>query len=231
MMWPMNFAAHQLLPLCMHKRSFSVKFFTFAAGLLISGFCLMSSAAAQTGGLKGRVKNLEGNGISGATVTARLNGKDLRTVTSDKKGEFLMDGLDAGVYNVVVDANGYSSGIKPGIEVAAGKIRDLGDRLILTADRGSFVIIDGGVFYKDGTRLSGAEVKIERVNADGSTRKLSTLWSNDDGDFAFRQRPGTAKLRVTATYNGRSATKDVDVDNAALYHVALSLDVERAKPE
>jgi len=182
---------------------------------------------AQTGGVKGKVKNISGGGIAGATVTARLNGQDVRTATSDKKGEFLIDGLESGVYNLVVDASGYGSGVKYGVEVLKGKIRDLGDRLVLTLDRGSFVIVDGSVFFKNGTRLPGADVKVERVNPDGSTRKLSTASTNDEGDFAFRQRPGAAKLRITASYNGKSAFKEVDVDNAAVYHVAISLDVER----
>ena len=198
--------------------------------ILIAGILLLASAAfAQTGGVKGKVKNLNGDGIGGAMVTARLNGQDVKTTRCDNKGNFQLDGLEPGVYNLVVDASGYSSGVRYGVEVVNGKIRDLGDRMILTTDRGSFVIVDGGVFYKDGTRLPGADVKVERVNADGSTRKLTSFLSNDEGEFAFRQRPGAAKLRITATYNGKSASKEIDVDNAAIYHLSLMLDVERPK--
>lgn len=210
----------------MQISNFSFRALTLTAALLLA----TTGLYAQATGIKGKIKNLNGDGIGGATVTARLNGKDLRTVNADKKGEFLIDGLEPGVYNLVVDANGYSSGVKYGVEVAKGKVRDLGDRLILTADRGSFVIIDGGVFFKDGTRLAGATIKLERVSADGSLKKIGTDLSNGDGDFAFRLRPVTAKFRITASYDGKSASKDLEVDNAAVYHVSLSLDVDRPKP-
>jgi len=205
--------------------------FNFISLLVLSAFCVVPCVLAQAGGIKGKVKNLNGDGIAGATVTARLNGQDIRSSTSDKKGQFVIENLEAGLYNIVVDATGYGSGVKYGVEVVKGKIRDLGDRLILTTDRGSFVIIDGSVFFKNGTRLAGASVKVERVNPDGSTRKLASLFSNGEGDFAFRQRPGVAKLRITASYNGKAATKDVEVDNAALYHVALTIDAERPQSD
>jgi len=195
---------------------------------------MLPAVLAQTGGVKGKVKNLNGDGIGGATVTARLNGQDVRSATADKKGEFTIDGLEDGVYNIVVDARGYSSGVKTGVEVAKGKVRDLGDRLVLSTDRGSFVIVEGSVFDKNGASLPGAEIKVERVNADGSTRKLDIRpepYSDNSGEFAFRQRPGEQKLRITAKYDGKTAAKDLNVDNAAIYRLALSLDVERPKPE
>ncbi|MBK6724008.1 MAG: carboxypeptidase regulatory-like domain-containing protein [Acidobacteria bacterium] len=137
-----------------------------AAVLLFSAFGTLLTANAQTtGGLKGKVKNMEGGGIAEATVTARLNGKDIRTVTSNNRGDFTLDGLESGLYNVLFDAKGYAAAVKYNVEVKPGKTRDMGSGLILMVDRGMQVIIEGSVYYKDGTSLSGAEVKIERVNS------------------------------------------------------------------
>src|SRR5215212_10187838 len=109
---------------------------------LLFAFCLLPSAFAQ-GGIKGKVRNNKGNAITGATITARLNGKDVKTVRSDAKGTFTMQGLNSGTYNVVIDADGYAAGVKFGVEVKDGSMRDLGDRLILSVDQGTQVIIKG----------------------------------------------------------------------------------------
>src|SRR4051812_33490050 len=98
--------------------------------LLLSAFCLLPSVFAQ-GGIKGKVRNIKGAAVSGASVTARLDGKDVKTVKADSKGSFMMQGLRAGTYNVVFDAEGYSMGVKFGVEIKNGSVRDLGDKLTL----------------------------------------------------------------------------------------------------
>jgi hypothetical protein len=204
----------------------------FSAFLLLTASAFLYSLPVQgqmTGGVKGKVRNSNGNTIAGASITARVNGKDLRTAHTDKKGEFVLQGLEPGVYSFVFDANGYQSGVKSGIEVAGGKTRDLGDRLILAPDRGSFVIITGSVFDRGGHSLPDAEVRIDRLKADGSAKKLVTLYSNGVGEFAHRQAPGEQRFRVTASFGGKTASKEIQVDTAAIYRVALSLDVDRPR--
>ena len=195
--------------------------------LLLTVYCSLLTAHAQTGAVKGRVKNLNGDGIAGATITARLGGKDIRTTKSSGKGDFLLDNLESGVYNIVFDARGYSAGIKYSVEIKSGKTRDLGGNLILLVDRGTQVIVNGSVYYKNGTSLAGAEVKIERINADGSVRKMTTGYTNESGEFTFRQPEAKAKFRITATHKGVSGTKEIEVETAAVYRLAISLDISR----
>ena len=83
---------------------------------------------------------MNGDGIAGATVTARRDQQDAGTAHSSKNGEFLLDGLRPGTYNFVIEAKGYATGIKYSVEVKPGKPRDLGGNLLLQADRGSQVI-------------------------------------------------------------------------------------------
>jgi hypothetical protein len=211
----------------MHKTS-KRHGFVVAVILLLTGYCSLLTADAQsTGGVKGKVRNMRGDNIVGATVTARQNAKDVRTAKSGSKGEFVLDGLEAGNYNIVFDAKGYSSGIKYGVEVKKNKTVDLGDRLILQVDRGTQVIVQGSVFFKDGTSVTAAKVEIEKVSSDGSTRKLGTVWTNIYGEFVFRQPEGAAKFRMTVKYRDATASKELDVESAAIYRLAISLDITR----
>ncbi|HUR98457.1 MAG TPA: carboxypeptidase regulatory-like domain-containing protein [Pyrinomonadaceae bacterium] len=206
----------------MNKRNVLLVFF-------FSAFCFLPSVFAQ-GGVKGKVRNIKGGSIAGATIIARLGGKDVKTVRSDAKGSFAMQGLNSGTYNIVIDADGYSTGVKFGVEIKDGNVRDLGDRLILSVDQGTQVIIKGSVFFKEGTSLTAAKVEIERVNDDGSTKNLGSTYTSSSGEFTFRPPPGTSKIRVTAKYKGVSGSKEIsDIVNAGIYRTAITLDISRTE--
>ena len=197
--------------------------------ILLSAFCFLPSVFAQ-GGVKGKVRNVKGAAIGGATVTARLSGKDVKTVKADSKGAFSMEGLEAGVYNVVFDADGYATGVKFGVEIKNGSVRDLGDRLILAFDQGTQLIVKGSVFYREGTSVGGAKVEVERVNDDGTTKNLGTVYTNLSGEFTFRPPLGTNKVRVTAKFRGVSGSKEIsEMVNAGIYRTAITLDLGRGE--
>lgn len=229
MMWRKIFEKQLPHQRYMHRiRIHENRIFGFAVFLLLYAVCLMPAVYAQnTGGLKGKVRTMRGDGIAGATIAARQKGVDIKTGKSDGKGAFVLDGLEPGIYNVVFDAKGYSSGVRYGVEIKKNKIIDLGDRLILTVDRGMQVIIRGSVFFKEGTSASDVKVEIQKVNADGSVRKLGETMTNYLGEFGFSQPEGAAKLRFKATYKGGTGTKDLDVDSAEIYRLAIRLDIPR----
>lgn len=201
------------------------KLFIFSLLLLVP--CLSSPAFCQTGGVKGRVRTMSGSGIADATITARQDGQDIRSAKSDSKGNFALDRLEAGVYSFVFDAPGYAAGLKPNIEVKRGQTTNLGDNLRLMVDRGTLVLVQGAVFFKGGTSVTGAKVEVEKVNSDGTTQKLGTVWTNYSGEFTFKKSEGPAKLRFTAKYHDATASKEIDVDSAAIYRIAVSLDIDR----
>ena len=185
----------------MHK--ISIKYFSIAVLCLLTAYGSLLTVHAQGTGVKGKVRNLRGD------------------------GEFLLDGLEAGFYNIAVEARSYSSGVLYEVEVKKGKIRDLGERLKLAGDKGTQVIVIGSVFYKSGHSATGAKVEIQRVNADGSVKKIGEVYSNGEGEFSFRQPEGPAKFRFKATLQKGSGSKDLDVDSAAIYRLAISLDIDR----
>ena len=181
----------------------------------------------STGSAKGKIRNLKGETISGVSVTARRDSNDIRTVQSNSKGEFKIDGLESGVYNFVFDAKGYASAIRYDIEIRSNKTVDLGDRLILRVDKGTLVIVQGSVFFKDGRSVTGAKVDVERVNSDGTTRSFPAVYTNIYGEFNFRQPEGTAKFRFTAKFKDKTASNEIEVSSAAVYRLAIHLDAER----
>ncbi len=197
--------------------------------ILISAFSSVAAFAQETGGIKGKVRTTRGDGISGVTITARQNGGDIKSVTSDGNGKFVLENLKTGIYNIVFTKNGYSSGLKYDVQVRKGKVGDLGDRLILTADQGTQVIIKGSVFNENGRSVSGAEVKIERISGNGSVQKIGSIYTNESGEFTFRQQEGAAKFRVTASAKGAAASKEVEVSSAAIYRLAITLEVKSEK--
>jgi len=201
------------------------KFILFIALFVVSSISIL----AQTGGLKGKVRTSKGDGITGVTVTARQKVGDIKSVKSDGKGNFVIQGLEAGLYNLVFDGKGYSSSVLYNVEVKKNKVRELPDRLILAVDQGTLVIIKGSVFNQDGRSVTGAEVTIEKMNSDGSTRKLGSVYTNVSGEFTFRQPQGAAKFRLTAKLKDAESSREVEVDSAAIYRLAITLDMKSEK--
>jgi len=195
----------------------------------IIAFSSVFALAQETGGLKGKVRTAKGDGIASATVTARQNGEDVKTTTADEKGNFVIENLKAGNYNLFFSKSGYSSGVMYNVEVKKKRVNDLGERLVLMTDQGTQVIIKGSVFSPDGRSVGGAEVKIEKVLSDGSVKKVGSYVSTYSGEFTFRFAEGAAKYRITATAKGASASKEVEVDSAAIYRLALNLEMKGEK--
>ncbi|MBX7171871.1 MAG: carboxypeptidase regulatory-like domain-containing protein [Pyrinomonadaceae bacterium] len=195
--------------------------------ILILGILAFPSFAQEIGGVKGTVRTPRGAVISQVTVTARQNDKDIKSVVTNKNGDFVLDKLNAGKYNFVFSKDGFTSGTINNVEVGKNKIRDLGDRLVLDVDEGDLVIVRGSVFNQDGRSIFGAKIEIARISADGSAKKIDSKYSSQSGEFVFRFSKGAATFRVTATVNGKSASKDVTVEEPAIYRLALTLNLDK----
>ncbi len=193
-------------------------------------FAFAALAFAQdTGSLKGKVRTTRGEGIAGVTITVRQKGEDITSATSDAKGNFVITGLKPGLYNLAFTKNGYGSGILHNIEIKKKKETDLGERLVLTVDQGTLVIIKGSVFNQDGISVFGAKVEIEQVNSDGSLKKVGSGYSTQSGEFTFKFPPKGAKYKITASAKGVTASKEIEVEEAAIYRLAITLELRSEK--
>ncbi|MCZ2390004.1 MAG: carboxypeptidase-like regulatory domain-containing protein [Acidobacteria bacterium] len=193
--------------------------------LLLIGLAFPLAAFAQTSGVKGRVRDIDQKSIPNVTVTARVDGKVVRSTTSDSKGRFTLS-LEPGTYNIAFDAKGYGTGVKYDVKVKPNDIRDLGSNLLMTRDRGELILVKGIVFDKANLSVRGAPVDLFEVKSDGSTRKIQTVYTNDAGEFEFNGLMNVEKVRVTASAKGVSASKDIVTDSPQIYRTVISLPLE-----
>ncbi|HJR06968.1 MAG TPA: carboxypeptidase-like regulatory domain-containing protein [Pyrinomonadaceae bacterium] len=199
-----------------------------SASVLLSLLAFGMTAAAQknktTGSLKGKVKTESGESAEGVRVTARQGEREVASASTDRKGQFEIAGLAAGRYNLTFRKQGLSVAEIKDFEVVAGKSRSLKGDLIMPVDEGSLVFVKGSVFTEEGRSIRGARVELARVEADGRVKKIDGRISTESGSFSFRLPVETARYRVTAKMDGMTAaSKDVEVEGAAVYRVALAL--------
>jgi hypothetical protein len=177
-----------------------------------------------TGDISGRVRVDAGVSAANVSVHVRRGEEEVAQAVTNSKGEFEIRGLMPGTYGLTLRKAGLQVGKMETVEVRAGKTVSLKDHLYLPVDEGSIAHLRGSVFSADGRSLSGARVELSRVEADGSVKKIDSRVANGTGSFAFRLPPGRARYRVTAKADGmQAATQDVDIDGAAIFRVALSL--------
>lgn len=191
--------------------------------LLTAAGAAQKGARPTTGGVKGKVKVDAGHAAGGVRVAVQRGEEEVARAETDAKGNYELSGLAPGVYTLTFRKAGLKTAQHRDVEVAAGKVKSLGDRVFLPVDEGSIAFVRGSVFDEVGRSVRGAQVEIARVGADGAARKVDGRVTNDSGAFSFRLAPDTARYRVTAKSNGRAATKEVEVEGAMVYRLALSL--------
>lgn len=175
------------------------------------------------GAIKGKVR-VETGTPAEVTVVVRRGEKEVTRSTTDKNGEFLVSRLTPGVYGLTFRKPGLSIGSIEDVEVKAGKTRSLGDRLILTIDEGSIAFLSGSVFNAAGKSVPNAKVELAKIQEDGTTKKIDGRITTETGSFKFRLSPEPGKYRVSVKTDGAEPiTKDVEIDGAAVYRVALNL--------
>ncbi len=197
------------------------------AFLTLSMLCLstvpFSAQDKSTGGIKGKVR-VETGTPAGVVVVIRKGDHEITRLTTDKSGSFSIQTLPAGVYSLTFRKPGLSIGTIENIEIKSGKTKSLGDRLVLTIDEGAIAFVRGSVFNPAGKSVPGAKVELMRVQPDGTVKKIDGRVTNETGSFVFRLTPEPAKYRISVKPGGMDAiSKDVEIDGAAVYRVALSL--------
>jgi hypothetical protein len=176
----------------------------------------------SNGEIKGKVR-VEVGTPADVSVIVREGEREVRRVATDKNGDFLVSRLAPGKYGLTFRKPGLSVGTIEDVEVKPGKTRAL-KNLILTIDEGSIAFIRGSVFSSEGRSVPNAKVELAKVMEDGTAKKIDGRLTTETGTFVFRLSPDLAKYRVSVKPAGADPiVKDVDIDGAAVYRVALSL--------
>jgi hypothetical protein len=192
---------------------------------LLSLLLLAPGVLAQdksTGRIKGKVR-VETGTPGGVAVIVRQGEREVARGVTDKNGEFVVSRLAPGRYGVTLRKPGLSVGSIEDIEVKAGKTRSLSN-LVLPIDEGSIAFIRGSVFNQNDHSVPNVRIELAKIEDDGTVRRIDGRVTNEIGAFVFRLSPDVAKYRVTAKPNGAEpVSKDVEIDGAAVYRLALSI--------
>ena len=191
-------------------------FFIALIGLILSG----STALAQDGSIKGKVKLENGGAASAVTVTVRIGEEDVASAVTDKKGEFVISGLKPGSYSVSFRKSGYNSGIlRRKVTVGHGVV-ELGDRLVLQVDQTLFAYVRGSVFDPVGRSVQGAKVELWRLYTDGKAKRIKETYSGESGEFVFKLPADVTNYRVKVLVErAEPDERDVTVDGAEIYRL------------
>lgn len=190
--------------------------------ILLFSFGAVFAQEKTTGGVKGTVKHTGGNKIAGVTVEARREGKTLATVQTDAKGDFAILNLKPGNYRFVFNKTGLSEGVSAEIPVKAGTVLKL-SRLIMGIDQGTLALVRGSVFDAAGRIVRGAKVEVARINGD-NFKKMGEKYTDDNGEFAIRLPPETARYRISVNANGAEPTsQDFEFSGGEAFRIALTL--------
>jgi hypothetical protein len=185
--------------------------------------CVAIAQDRSTGSIKGKV-HVENGSASGVTVSIRQGERDLGQVETNRKGDFAVNNLRPGSYELTFRKPGLAVGKLSNVEVKAGKVNELSDRLRMTVDEGSVAYVRGSVFTPSGHSVPGAKVDVARIGADGSAKRLGSTVTTESGQFVFKLAPSLAKYRLTAKVEGAEpVSKEIEVDGAEVYRIALNL--------
>lgn len=191
--------------------------------------CLLSLLGAvvfaqETGNVKGKVRNEDGDKLADVNVSIREDGEDLKSTRTDKDGNFILRGIEPGTYNLAFEKEGYSLGVLKNVLIIGKKTNNLRDRLILSVDDGTLVIVQGSVFNQYGRSVRGAKIEIEEMRSNKKKPvKIGTGYTSNSGEFIFRFQEGVKKLKITASSGDASGSEEVEIDEVAVYRLAITL--------
>lgn len=179
--------------------------------------------AFQSGAIKGRVVDEKRKPIQGATVKAIANNTEVTTVTN-KKGEFLLDGLMPAEYLVVAECEGYKNvELIRKQRVEKGKTTKLQTEIEMPLSV-AYTLLKGAVFNSSGYCLPGAKVTIELLSSERYKKDYTT---SQTGSFAFRLPPQGGRYEVRVRAKGfQEAKQIVELNAGESRSIAFSLRAE-----
>jgi hypothetical protein len=198
----------------------TIKIFLTTSLLLALGMAALAQDKT-TGSIKGKVK-VEKGSAGGIDVFLLQRENEIARTTTNKNGDFALNRVQPGTYRVRFRKPGLAIGTVDGVTVRAGETRRLSDGIFLNIDEGSITFLRGSVFTEDGRSVPNVRVDLARVIDVKTIQKLDSRITGETGEFVFRLPPNAATYRLILKADGvEPAAKDIDIDGAAVYRVAL----------
>lgn len=190
--------------------------------ILVLLLSIAVGANAQTGNVKGKVKEEGGKPLEGVLVQATnvRNKEDKHQVKSDGKGDFELSALPAGDYFFSLEKQGFKAFLTRKMAVIGGETLKLTAEMKRESE--PFSLVRGAVLNGMGFSMPNASVTVERI--DGGRKFKQEKVSGEGGQFAFRLKAEKAKYRVTANARGfQSASTEIEIESDEVRNIALTL--------
>ena len=189
--------------------------------VLVASSFVCAAQEKSTAAIKGKV-SVERGSPSGVGVSLLQGDQEVAHTATGKRGDFTLARIAPGTYSVRFRKPGLAIGTIDDVLLKAGQTRTFKD-LMLKIDEGSITFIRGSVFSEDGHSVPGVRVDLARIVNENSVQKMEYRITGETGEFVFRVPPDTGKYRVVLKADGvEPSSKDVDVEMAAVYRVALT---------
>ncbi|MBK9316353.1 MAG: carboxypeptidase regulatory-like domain-containing protein [Acidobacteria bacterium] len=199
---------------------------TIAAFILV--LAPSSVAGAQTGSIRGKVREQKGKSLSDVLIKATNAEKKDESfeARSGENGEFTLSGLPGGNYILTFEKQGFKTFTTRRLTIAAGDTLKLRSTIEIVREGEAYSLIRGAVLFDLGYSLPNALVLIERIDV-GKKFKQETV-SREGGEFAFRLRAEKAVYRITASAKGfLPKSVEIEVDYDEVRNIAITLEKEK----
>jgi len=194
----------------------------FWCTVLVTGLSFVCAAQDKTSAaIKGKV-SVERGSPSGVAVMLIQGDREVAQTATEKRGDFVLSHIAPGTYSVKFRKAGLAVGTIDDVLLKAGQTRTFKD-LTLKIDEGSITFIRGSVFSEDGHSVPNVRVDLVRVVNENSVQKMDYRITGETGEFVFRLPPDAGKYRLSLKADdAEPSSKDVEVEMAAVYRVALT---------
>ncbi len=220
----------------MGKQKLMSIFFAFAIAV-----CLGATAFGQeiTGSIVGTVKDSNGAGVPGATVTvtdASKNDLVVRTVTTSDDGSFSVPNVQISTYTVTVQAPNFKRSVSTDVKVDVGQRREVSVELVAGKIEETVTVTADAVAVElstptAGTTISGDQVRELSIN-NRNFVQLVTLAPGVSSNLADQVYVGTTNPEgqantVPISVNGsRSSSNTWTVDGADITDRGSNLTIQ-----
>jgi Carboxypeptidase regulatory-like domain len=187
-----------------------------------------TQATSKTGTIVGTVNDSSGGAIPGATVTVTDQKGVAQTAGTDEKGEFQVDGLTAGIYEVSISAQGFKRFEVASVVLAPGQTARADAKLEVAAATASVNVEAGRVsqIETESPTLSGTITEQEVTSLGLNGRNFTQLITLAPGvsnqtsqDEALVGMKGSVKYSVNG---GRVEYNNFDVDGSDVLNAGVN---------
>lgn len=162
-------------------------------------------AVPSTGSISGRISSLDNRPVTNASLTLLRNEAGHFTISTDAQGQFVIDGLPEGEYNLLVTASDFEPAEKV-VKVRASEKATV--NIVLKPQEIGF--IRGRVISGDGKVPKDGRIWVERILSPATRQPVSViLWRPEDGVFEGKLAPGD--YLIVAQAGSRRVSKQVHV--------------------